>query len=114
MLGFGRARRSWFKVSRYKDFFLPYECHGMVFLKERIAVLCAKGFEIMDLSNLKGIMIPEKYPTTSGTLLGKMRASCRPMELFRTGENELLLCYDGAFASSVWTSCRVDADHLVI
>lgn len=33
-----------------KDFFLPKEAHNVVFLKARIAILCRKGFEIMDIT----------------------------------------------------------------
>lgn len=33
-----------------KEFFLPTEASDVVFLKNRIAVLCARGFEIMELS----------------------------------------------------------------
>ncbi|KAH9009063.1 CNH domain-containing protein [Lactarius hengduanensis] len=33
------------------DFFLPSESYDLIFLKARIAILCTKGFEIMDLSD---------------------------------------------------------------
>jgi hypothetical protein len=35
-----------------QDFFLPSESYDLIFLKARIAILCTKGFEIMDLSEL--------------------------------------------------------------
>lgn len=33
-----------------QDFFLPSESFDLVFLKAKIAILCTKGFEIMDLN----------------------------------------------------------------
>ncbi len=47
-LGFRSAKSEWFRV--YRDFFLPSESYDLIFLKARIAILCAKGFEIMDLN----------------------------------------------------------------
>ena len=47
-LGFRQPRSEWFRV--YRDFFLPSESYDLIFLKARIAILCTKGFEIMDLS----------------------------------------------------------------
>lgn len=47
-LGFRSTKSEWFRV--YRDFFLPSESYDLIFLKARIAILCAKGFEIMDLN----------------------------------------------------------------
>jgi hypothetical protein len=47
-LGFRSAKSDWFRI--YRDFFLPSESFDLIFLKARIALLCAKGFEIMDLN----------------------------------------------------------------
>ena len=33
-----------------QDFFLPSEAYDLVFLKAKIAILCSKGFEVMDLT----------------------------------------------------------------
>jgi len=46
-LGFRSAKSEWFRV--FRDFFLPSDSFDVVFLKARIAILCAKGFEIMNL-----------------------------------------------------------------
>lgn len=64
--GFGSARSEWFRVfrvrcvdmllsvhnliDRLQDFFLPSESYDLIFLKAKIAILCSKGFEIMDLT----------------------------------------------------------------
>lgn len=33
----------------FQEFFLPSEAYDLIFLKLKVAILCAKGFEIMDL-----------------------------------------------------------------
>ncbi|RDB18445.1 Rho1 guanine nucleotide exchange factor 1 [Hypsizygus marmoreus] len=89
-LGFRSAKSEWFRV--YRDFFLPTESFDLIFLKARIVVLCAKGFEIMDLNDFNSITIPlledPRVP------LAKRCESCRPMGMFRSKEDEFLLCYD--------------------
>ena len=68
-LGLRQPRSEWFRIYRVRapylpptripkinvikqDFFLPSESYDLIFLKARIAILCTKGFEIMDLSEL--------------------------------------------------------------
>jgi len=46
-LGFRSAKSEWFRV--FRDFFLPSDSFDVFFLKARIAILCAKGFEVMNL-----------------------------------------------------------------
>ena len=65
--GFGSQRSEWFRIFRVRtfsaamsnaeqmvdclqDFFLPSESYDLIFLKAKIAILCSKGFEIMDLT----------------------------------------------------------------
>jgi hypothetical protein len=49
MFSFFRSSKSeWFKP--YKEFYLPYESHDLIYLKAKIAVLRTNAFEIMDLS----------------------------------------------------------------
>ncbi|GLB41616.1 putative CNH domain containing protein [Lyophyllum shimeji] len=89
-LGFRSAKSEWFRV--YRDFFLPTESFDLIFLKARIVVLCAKGFEIMDLNDFNSVTIPLlDDPRMS---LAKRCESCRPMGMFRSKEDEFLLCYD--------------------
>ncbi|THH16693.1 hypothetical protein EW146_g3989 [Bondarzewia mesenterica] len=89
--GFRQARSEWFRV--YRDFFLPSESYDLIFLKARIAILCTKGFEIMDLSDFKSVTIPQRDDPRHEKL-AKRCESCRPMGMFRSSENEFLLCYD--------------------
>lgn len=107
---FGGSRSEWFRVYRVscpwsmkltavddlavvQDFFLPSESFDLVFLKAKIAILCTKGFEIMDLTDFKSVTIPQRDDTRLAAL-AKRCESCRPMGMFRSSENEFLLCYD--------------------
>ncbi|KAH9957981.1 Dbl-like domain-containing protein [Lactifluus volemus] len=90
-LGWRQPRSEWFRV--YRDFFLPSESYDLIFLKARIAILCTKGFEIMDLSDFKSVTIPQRDDPRHEKL-AKRCESCRPMGMFRSSENEFLLCYD--------------------
>lgn len=45
--GFRSTKSKWF--STYRDFFLPSDSFDVIFLKDKIAISCAKGFKIMDL-----------------------------------------------------------------
>ncbi|ESK85040.1 signal transducer [Moniliophthora roreri MCA 2997] len=90
-LGFRTAKSDWFRP--YREFFLPSESFDLIFLKAKIAILCTKGFEIMDLSDLQSVTIPQKEdPRFAG--LAKRCESCRPLGMFRSTEDEFLLCYN--------------------
>lgn len=89
---------------------MPSESFDLVFLKAKIAILCTKGFEIMDLTEYVNPLMPRVYfadivvtSFKSVTIplrddgherLAKRCESCKPMGMFRV-ENEFLLCYDG-------------------
>ena len=47
LLSLKRNKTEWFRS--YKEFTFP-DAHDVIFLKTRIAVLCTKGFNIMDLA----------------------------------------------------------------
>lgn len=101
-----------FSVDFIQEFFLPSESFDLIFLKAKIAVLCTKGFEIMDLtecviyyisaagslmsapSSFKSVTIPQRDDPKLEKL-AKRCESCRPMGMFRSNVDEFLLCYDG-------------------
>ncbi|KAN0135929.1 CNH domain containing protein [Lactarius tabidus] len=85
------SRSEWFRI--YRDFFLPSEAYDLIFLKTKIAILFKKGFEIMDLSDFKSLMIPQRDDPRHEQL-AKRCESCRPMGMSRSSENDFLLCYD--------------------
>ncbi|KAF8638446.1 hypothetical protein AX17_002203 [Amanita inopinata Kibby_2008] len=90
-LGLRSARSEWFRI--YRDFFLPSEAFDLIFLKARVAILCAKGFEIMDLYNFDSVTIPQREDPRLAQL-AKRCESARPKGMFRSAEDEFLLCYD--------------------
>ncbi|KAF8887321.1 CNH domain-containing protein [Infundibulicybe gibba] len=90
-LGFRSAKSEWFRI--YRDFFLPSESFDLIFLKARIAILCAKGFEIMDLNDFNSVTIPQREDARLAQL-AKRCESCRPLGMFRSTDDEFLLCYD--------------------
>nr|KIR45931.1 hypothetical protein I312_04901 [Cryptococcus bacillisporus CA1280] len=59
--GFLGKTSEWFRP--YKMFYLPAEVYGLHFLKHKMAIVCSKGFEIMDL-----------------TEYGEPNRDCRPIE----------------------------------
>lgn len=90
-------RTEWFRL--YKDFFIPTEALAVHFLKHKLAVVCAKGFEIMDLTDLKGGSIPVFDPARirDRPHLAEIQRRCdsaRPLGMFRSTETEFFLCYD--------------------
>ncbi|KAJ7497980.1 CNH domain-containing protein [Mycena galericulata] len=89
--GFRQPKSDWFRS--YRDFFLPSESFDVMFLKARIAILCTKGFEIMDLLDFKSVTIPQREDPRLANL-AKRCESCRPMGMFRSTDEEFLLCYN--------------------
>ncbi|KAJ3901831.1 CNH domain-containing protein [Lentinula edodes] len=85
------AKSEWFKI--YRDFFLPSESYDVIFLKARIAILCSRGFEIMDLNDFKSVTIPQ-HDDPRLAYLAKRCESCRPIGMFKSAEDEFLLCYN--------------------
>ncbi|KAK6905920.1 hypothetical protein I203_106755 [Kwoniella mangroviensis CBS 8507] len=95
--GFLGKGSDWFRP--YKSFYLPAEVFGLHFLKQKLVIVCSKGFEIMDLVDLKGGSIPMFDPakTREKPSLGDLEKKClaaKPMGMFRSTETEFLLCYD--------------------
>ncbi|KAJ7594214.1 CNH domain-containing protein [Mycena floridula] len=88
---FRPTKSEWFRI--FRDFFLPSESFDLIFLKAKIAILCTKGFEIMDLNDFKSVTIPATDDARHAPLL-KRCESCRPMGMFRSTDDEFLLVYD--------------------
>ncbi|KIK53944.1 hypothetical protein GYMLUDRAFT_49117 [Collybiopsis luxurians FD-317 M1] len=88
--GFRQAKSDWFRA--YREFFLPSESYDLIFLKVKIAILCAKGFEIMDLMDLQSVTIPQRDDPRHAPL-AKRWEGCKPLGMFRSTDEEFLLCY---------------------
>jgi hypothetical protein len=104
-LGFRSAKSEWFRI--YRDFFLPSDSFDVIFLKARIAIFCAKGFEIMNLHDFESITIPQREDPKHAQL-AKRCESARPLGMFRSSEEEFLLCYDefGLYVDKHGDPCR--------
>ncbi|PVG01912.1 Dbl domain-containing protein [Serendipita vermifera] len=87
---FGNNRSEWFRV--FRDFFLPSEAYDLYFLKAKIAILCSKGFEVMDLTDFKSVTIPQREDPRLAPINRRLE-TCKPLGMFRSSENEFLLCY---------------------
>lgn len=88
---------SWFKS--YMEFYIGTESYAMHFLKARVVVVCARGFEIINLDALNmNRNLPD--PTNPDFAFVQQRGDdLRPLGMFRCREH-YLLCYD-AFAFMV-------------
>ncbi|KAH8833200.1 CNH domain-containing protein [Flagelloscypha sp. PMI_526] len=86
-----KANRSeWFRS--YKDFFVPGEAYDIFFLKNKIAIMCTKGFEIMDLHDYSCVTIPQTQDPRMEKIIKRCEEN-KSLGLFRSGEDEFLLCY---------------------
>ncbi|THU93894.1 Dbl-like domain-containing protein [Dendrothele bispora CBS 962.96] len=88
--GFRSPKSDWFR--NYREFFLPSESYDLIFLKAKIAILCSKGFEIMDLMDLQSVTIPQREDPRHAPL-SKRWESVKPLGMFRSTDDEFLLCY---------------------
>ncbi|CEH18539.1 signal transducer [Ceraceosorus bombacis] len=114
-LGRETKNTDWFRI--YKTFFIPSEAYSTQFLRSKLCIVCARGFEIMSLESLQPGTIPDfsqcprDDPLVQNLVNRVDRA--KPLGMFKHSETEFLLCYD-AFA------CYVDRlgepvrlDHLI-
>ncbi|CEP17756.1 hypothetical protein [Parasitella parasitica] len=88
---------AWFK--NYMEFYIGTESYAMHFLKARVVVVCARGFEII---NLEALNMNRNLPDMANPDFGFVQQrgdDLRPLGMFRCREH-YLLCYD-AFAFMV-------------
>lgn len=89
-------RTEWFRD--YKQFYIPTEAQNMHFLTSKLAIVCARGFEIMDVTALKGGAIPSfsSDGVKNNPKLAELKNrhdTTRPLAMFRSTDAEFLLCY---------------------
>lgn len=86
----------WFRV--YKTFFIPSEAYAMQFLRSKLCIVCARGFEILDLDSLFPGTIPDFSQSNREDAriysLSRRVEMSRPLAMFKTQEGDFLLCYD--------------------
>ncbi|KAJ7469221.1 CNH domain-containing protein [Mycena latifolia] len=91
-LSLWQPKSRWFK--EYKAFYLPCVSFDIIFLNARIAIPCAKGFEVMDMDTFKSVTIPRLVDDLRLARLPKPWDSCRPMSMIPASKEEILLCYN--------------------
>lgn len=101
---FGKDSKNsdWFRI--YKTFFIPSEAYSIQFLKSKLCIICAKGFEIMNLDSLLPGTIPDFVHANREDIrvqqLQKRVETAKPLGMYKTSDGDFLLCYD-AFACYV-------------
>ncbi|PWN37942.1 uncharacterized protein FA14DRAFT_105054, partial [Meira miltonrushii] len=95
---FGKDSKSsdWFR--EYKTFFIPSEAYSMQFLRSKLCIVCARGFEIIDLDHLIPGTIPDFSTTRDDPrvyTLNRRIEAVKPLGMFKNREGEFILCYDG-------------------
>ncbi|CAO1618348.1 unnamed protein product [Sympodiomycopsis kandeliae] len=88
----------WFRM--FKVFFIPSEAHSMQFLRSKLAILCARGFEIMNLDTLHPGTIPDFSRASQEDPrifnLARRVENAKPLGMFKlVVEGDFLLCFDG-------------------
>lgn len=84
-----------------QTFFIPSEAYTMQFLKSKLCIVCARGFEIMNLDSLLPGTIPDFSHSARDDpriqAIAKRVETAKPLGMFKSSESEFLLCYDGEF-----------------
>ncbi|CAO3590148.1 unnamed protein product [Absidia cylindrospora] len=100
--GFLGKAQPWFRL--YKPFYIGAEATNVQLLKARLAIVCERGFEIIDLDALHDIRnLPDTVNDRDFDFLmvapggsGSGSSSVKPLAMFKCREG-FLLCYDAFF-----------------
>ncbi|KAI0226125.1 RHO1 GDP-GTP exchange protein 2 [Massospora cicadina] len=76
----------------FKKFYIPSGYTSLHFLKTKLCVGCAKGFEIVDLETLNTQGLLDDTDPSLNFIL--KREVVRPIAIFRVPSRDFLLCYD--------------------
>ncbi|KAJ9070514.1 RHO1 GDP-GTP exchange protein 2 [Entomophthora muscae] len=76
----------------FKKFYIPSGYTSLHFLKTKLCVGCAKGFEIVDLETLNTQGLLDDTDPSLNFIL--KREIVRPIAIFRVQSRDFLLCYD--------------------
>eukprot|EP00842_Homolaphlyctis_polyrhiza_P000294 jgi/Hompol1/1265/HPOL_002670-RA len=92
----------------YKEFYIPTESRSIHYLKSKLCVGCAKGFELVDLESLNTQGLLDPSDETLEFVLKK--DSVRPISIFKIRDGEFLLCYNefGFYVDRYGRRAKVD------
>ncbi|OZJ04399.1 hypothetical protein BZG36_02414 [Bifiguratus adelaidae] len=77
----------------YKEFYVGAESMSVQFLKTKLIVVCAKGFEIVDMENLNMNRGLPDLRDPQYSFLARRSETLRPLAMFRVNDRHLL-CYN--------------------
>ncbi|KAI8092625.1 uncharacterized protein BX664DRAFT_384169 [Halteromyces radiatus] len=95
--GFLGKAQSWFRL--YKPFYIGAEASAIQLLKARLAIVCERGFEIIDLDALHDIRnLPDTVNDRDFDFLAEAGSTMtgKPLAMFKCPDG-FLLCYQGFF-----------------
>ncbi|KAJ9085545.1 RHO1 GDP-GTP exchange protein 2 [Entomophthora muscae] len=77
----------------FKEFYIPSESFNVYFLKSKLCVACAKGFEVLDLASLlpQGLLNPTDPNLEFVFSRGE---TVKPIAFFRIRDGVFFVCYD--------------------
>ncbi|KAI8336829.1 hypothetical protein BC941DRAFT_353736 [Chlamydoabsidia padenii] len=95
--GFLGKSQPWFKL--YKPFYIGAAATDIQLLQARLAIICERGFEIIDLDALDSI---RNLPDTVNDrdfdfLVASNGISAKPLAMFKCQTGGFLMCYDAFF-----------------
>ncbi|KAK0780747.1 RHO1 GDP-GTP exchange protein 2 [Friedmanniomyces endolithicus] len=92
--GFAKMLASGQDVLRpYKEFYIPMESNSIHFLRSKLCVGGAKGFEIVSLETLETQSLLDQADTSLDFVSRRSEASVKPIYIERN-TSEFLLCYN--------------------
>ncbi|TLD36351.1 Rho1 guanine nucleotide exchange factor 1 [Venturia nashicola] len=77
---------------RFKEFYIPTESSSIHFLRSKLCVGCARGFEIVSLETLEAQSLLDQADTSLDFVQRKSDSSIKPVFIERI-QTEFLLCY---------------------
>ncbi|KAI0243983.1 RHO1 GDP-GTP exchange protein 2 [Massospora cicadina] len=96
----------------FKEFYIPSESFGVYFLKSKLCVACAKGFEVLDLASLRPQGLLNPADPHLGFVFSRGEA-IKPVAFFRIREGRFFVCYD-AFGFFVDRAGQLEAGAPVL
>ncbi|RKO98905.1 hypothetical protein CXG81DRAFT_15300 [Caulochytrium protostelioides] len=107
--GFFRGSPDTMRV--FKEFYIPAESSSLHFLRSKLCVGCARGFEIVDLDSLDTQGLLDPSDPRLDFALRRSSDGVRPMAIFRaTDGGDFLLCYSdfGFYVNKLGRRARDD------
>ncbi|KAI9023020.1 CNH domain-containing protein [Phycomyces nitens] len=83
---------AWFKL--YKEFYVGADSSAIHFLNARLMVVCIRGFEVIDLDNLRGNRNLPDLKNPEFDFVVRHGEYIQPLGMFKCSSEDYVLCYD--------------------